>query len=74
MSPSVQHVDQTEYRNADNIVNYYKIELRSLRKGKKIVKSIPSGTRKRLVEYGVIRRFGSKFELTDQGDLLLRRI
>jgi hypothetical protein len=73
MAPSVQ-LDQTEYRNANNIINYYKTELISLRRGKKIVTTIPSGTRKRLVEYGIIRRFGSKFELTSDGDQLLEQI
>ena len=72
MIPSIQLDNWAEKKNANNIIQYYKDELLSLKKGKKIVSSIPLGTRKMLLEYGIIRRFGSKFELTDQGDLLLQ--
>jgi len=69
--PALQE-DWTETRNMDNMVQYYKVELLSLRKGEKIVSNIPSGTRKMLQASGVIRRFGSKFELTEQGNQLLQ--
>jgi len=72
MIPSIQLDNWAEKMNANNIIQYYKDELLSLKKGKKIVSTIPLGTRKMLLEYGIIRRFGSKFELTDQGDLLLQ--
>ena len=65
--------DWAETRNMDNMVQYYKVELLSLRRGMKIVSNIPLGTRKMLQASGVIRRFGSKFELTEQGDLLLQQ-
>ena len=57
----------------DNMVQYYKVELLSLKRGMKIVSNIPLGTRKMLQASGVIRRFGSKFELTEQGNLLLQQ-
>ena len=72
MIPSIQLDNWAEKMNANNIIQYYKDELLSLKKGKKIVFTIPLGTRKMLLEYGIIRRFGSKFELTDQGNLLLQ--
>ena len=72
MLSSVQQDIWTEYKNADNIIQYYKTELLSLRKGKKIVSTIPLGTRKLLIEIGIIRRFGPKFELTEQGNDVLK--
>jgi len=70
--PALQE-DWAETRNMDNMVQYYKIELLSLKRGMKIVSNIPLGTRKMLQASGVIRRFGSKFELTEQGNLLLQQ-
>jgi len=70
--PALQE-DWAETRNMDNMVQYYKVELLSLRKGMKIVSNIPLGTRKMLQASGVIRRFGSKFELTEQGNMLLQQ-
>jgi len=70
--PALQE-DWAETRNMDNMVQYYKVELLSLKRGMKIVSNIPLGTRKMLQASGVIRRFGSKFELTEQGDLLLQQ-
>jgi len=70
--PALQE-DWAETRNMDNMVQYYKVDLLSLRKGMKIVSNIPLGTRKMLQASGVIRRFGSKFELTEQGNMLLQQ-
>jgi len=70
--PALQE-DWAETRNMDNMVQYYKVELLSLKRGMKIVSNIPLGTRKMLQASGVIRRFGSKFELTEQGNLLLQQ-
>jgi len=36
------------------------------------VDSVPQGTRRRLCEHGILRRFGSKFELTELGSELLK--
>jgi len=72
MLSTVQQEIWTEYKNVDNIIQYYKTELLSIKKGKKIVSTIPLGTRKLLMEYGIIRRFGPKFELTEQGNNLLQ--
>ena len=72
MNPSIIEVDWTDHLNMRNIIDFYRKELSGLLAGKKIVDSVSLGTRKRLIEYGVLRKFGSKFELTAQGiDLLL---
>ena len=63
--------DETDNLNVHNLLNYYRNELLGLIKGKKLVDSVSFGTRKRLIEYGILRRFGSKYELTDQGLALL---
>jgi hypothetical protein len=63
--------DWTDNLNMRNMLDFYRKELSGLSAGKKIVDSISLGTRKRLIEYGVLRKFGSKFELTDQGMELL---
>ncbi len=64
--------DWTDNLNLRNILDFYRKELSGLLAGKKIVDSVSLGTRKRLIEYGVLRKFGSKYELTDQGMELLR--
>ena len=71
MNPSIIEVDWTDHLNMRNMIDFYRKELSGLLAGKKIVDSISLGTRKRLIEYGVLRKFGSKFELTDQGMRLL---
>ena len=72
MNPFIIEVDWTDHLNMRNMIDFYRKELSGLLAGKKIVDSVSLGTRKRLIEYGVLRKFGSKFELTDQGiDLLL---
>ena len=72
MNPSTKEDDWKDNLNMRNMIDFYRKELSGLLAGKKIVDSISLGTRKRLIEYGVLRKFGSNFELTDQGmDLLL---
>jgi hypothetical protein len=72
MNPLTINDDWTDNINMRNMLDFYRRELSGLLAGKKIVDSVSLGTRKRLIEYGVLRKFGSKFELTDQGmDLLL---
>ncbi len=63
--------DWTDNLNMRNMLDFYRKELSGLLAGKKIVDSISLGTRKRLIEHGVLRKFGSKFELTDKGMELL---
>jgi hypothetical protein len=72
MNPSTKEDDWTDNINMHNMLDFYRKELSGLLAGKKIVDSISMGTRKRLIEYGVLRKFGSNFELTDQGMNLLR--
>ena len=71
MNSSTLEDDWTDNLNIRNMLDYYRKELSGLLAGKKIVDSISLGTRKRLIEYGVLRKFGSQFELTDQGMELL---
>ncbi len=71
MNPFTIEDDWTDNLNMRNMIDFYRKELSGLLAGRKIVDSISLGTRKRLVEYGVLRKFGSKFELTDQGMELL---
>ncbi|MHA2163705.1 MAG: hypothetical protein ACXABF_14905 [Candidatus Thorarchaeota archaeon] len=63
--------DWTDNLNMGKLLNYYLNELLGLIKGNKLVDSVSFGARKRLIEYGILRRFGSKYELTDRGLALL---
>ncbi|MFB0558861.1 MAG: hypothetical protein ACETVY_07080 [Candidatus Bathyarchaeia archaeon] len=58
-------------RSVRNMLQYYRKALNRLKRGEFMVDSVPQGTRKRLVEYGIIRKFGNKFELTELGAKLL---
>ena len=71
MDPPTIKDDWTDNINMHNMLDFYRKELSGLLAGKKIVDSVSLGTRKRLIEYGILRKFGSKFELTDQGMELL---
>jgi len=59
------------YKSVINMLDFYRTELLSLLRGKNIVDLIPLGTRKRLIEHGVLRKFGTQFELTDRGKTIL---
>ena len=59
-------------RSVSNMLHYYRNSLLSLMKNGVIVDSVPQGTRRRLCEHGILRRFGSKFELTELGSELLK--
>ena len=64
----------SQYKSVLNMLYFYQDELRCLISGEMITDVIPKGTRARLVEHGVLRKFGSRFELTDQGIMLLRKV
>jgi hypothetical protein len=53
--------------NRQNMLDFYRKELLDLIRGKMIVDSVPLGTRRRLVEYGVLRKFGTTYEVTSRG-------
>ena len=59
------------YKSIFNMLDFYRTELLSLLRGKNIVDLIPQGTRNRLIEHGVLRKFGTQFELTDRGKTIL---
>ena len=64
----------SQYKSVINMLYYYRDELRCLIDGEMITDVIPKGTRERLLEHGVLRKFGSRFELTDHGIELLRKV
>ena len=61
-------------RNLENMVEYYRIQLKGLLVGESIINKIPKGTRETLHQYGVLTRFGSKYELTNYGIELLQKL
>ena len=63
--------DWTDNLNEHNLLKYYRNELLGLIKGITLIDTVSLGARKRLIEYGILRRFGSKYELTDRGLTLL---
>jgi hypothetical protein len=58
-------------KSVRNMLEFFSADLLGLMKGRIIVDAIPLGTRKRFVEHGILRKFGSKFELTERGRQLL---
>ncbi len=73
-TPSATEENWSQYKSVLNMLHFYRKELHSLIGGKMITNVIPKGTRGRLVEHGVLRKFGSRFELTDQGIELIRKV
>ena len=65
----IQDID----RNILNMIEFYSDALKSLLEGQTSLDMIPLGNRKRFIESGVVRRFGSRYEITDVCELLLRR-
>ena len=58
-------------RSLLNMVHFYRESLQALRGGETSLGSIPLGNRKRFLASGVVRRFGSRYELTETGSKLL---
>ena len=74
MNPVQTDLDKwSSDRSVENMIEYYRASLLESKDGEIIVDSIPKGTRKRLLEYGVLRKFGTKFELTDLGMKMLQK-
>jgi hypothetical protein len=59
-------------KNILNMVDYYRDALKDLAEGRTVLDPIPLCARKRFVKSGVLRRFGSRYELTDTGQELLQ--
>lgn len=59
-------------RSLINMVHFYGDSLRALLRGETSLESVPLGNRKRFLASGIIRRFGSRYELTEIGSRLLR--
>jgi len=58
-------------KNLLNMVHFYRDSLQALLRGETSLESVPLGNRKRFIASGVVRRFGSRYELTDTGSELL---
>jgi len=56
-----------------NMVEFYRDTLMGFLEGQASLNEIPRGNRKRFVESGVLRRFGSRYEITEVGEILIRR-
>ncbi len=54
-----------------NMLDFYREPIMALKNNGRSCNSIPKGTRRRLIESGVLRKFGSKYELTKMGYELL---
>jgi hypothetical protein len=67
MAPSIDEEASIIDVNRLNMLDFYRKELLDLIKGKLIVDSVPLGTRRRLIEYGVLRKFGTNYEVTFRG-------
>ena len=67
MTPPIDEEASLIDENRLNMLDFYRKELLDLIKGKIIVDSVPLGTRRRLVEYGVLRKFGTNYEVTSRG-------
>ena len=67
MTPSLDEETSITDINRQNMLLFYRKELLDLIRGKMIVDSVPLGTRRRLVEYGVLRKFGTNYEVTSRG-------
>jgi len=61
-------------RNLLNMVHFYRDSLQGLLRGETSLGSVPLGNRKRFIESCVVRRFGSRYELTEVGSELLRQM
>lgn len=55
-----------------NMVHFYGDSLQALLRGETSLESIPLGNRKRFLASGIVRRFGSRYELTETGLELLQ--
>ena len=67
MTPPIDEEASLIDENRLNMLDFYRKELLDLIKGKIIVDSVPLGTRRRLVEYGVLRKLGTNYEVTSWG-------
>jgi hypothetical protein len=61
-------------RSLLNMVDFYRESLWDLLSGRTSLRSIPLGNRKRFIASGIVRRFGSRYELTEAGLRLLQSV
>ncbi len=57
-----------------NMLDFYREPIMALKDNGRSCGSIPTGTRRRLIESGVLRKFGYKYELTEMGYELLHPV
>jgi hypothetical protein len=70
MDSSIEETSNQDI-NIRNMLAFYREELLGLTQGDIIIGSIPHGTRRHLIESGILRKFGTKYEVTDTGLKLL---
>ena len=67
---NIEEEHNIEKRNRENLVYTYREELHKIIKGHNC-KVIPSSVRHRMREYGILKKFGNKYRVTQLGKELL---
>ena len=73
LDESLRAIIENIDRSILNMVEFYIDALMGLLEDQTSLYEIPKGNRKRFVESGVLRRFGSRYEITEVGEILVRR-
>jgi len=63
--------DFLEQRSRENLVDIHREELLKVLEGHNCVDLIPTGVRRQLKKYGVLKKFGSKYTVTELGREML---
>jgi hypothetical protein len=61
-------------RSLLNMVDFYRESLWDLLRGRTSLRSIPLGNRKRFIASGIVRKFGTRYELTEAGLRVLQSV
>jgi len=61
-----------ERRSTENLIEIYRQELLRILSGENCFKLLPRSVRRRLGDYGILKRFGSRYEVTTKGKKMLR--
>ena len=62
-SPAEKSID----RSILNMLDFYRETITALMEGNNSCDTLPLGTKKRLIESGIIRKFGTRYEITKLG-------
>jgi len=61
-----------ERRSTENLIEIYRKELLRIVRGENCFELLPRSVRRRLRNYGILKKFGSKYEVTTKGKKMLR--